>query len=416
MHVLYKKSCLMDTLIYIHYMFTACLLGDAEAYRVLSSWIDEDIKKPVPSSSLRPPLDRRLFMLVKGSTHPEERLRIIEFLSIMLTDKNEAFHSALQQKDDIGQSILLLACRNGLHRVVGYLLGQCLNVDKLICSTKPTLLWDAVNGGHKEVVLILMGHLSQVKDRDHTAPDGTTPLLLAVIKNNGTLEPLKRILSDAQERLDELLVRFGCKAQLETLKVNPDSIQRLLEVAVLSENEKAVETLINAITRDALEDALIVAPLMRTITDDARDNTEPLSKLLDLVALSEKEKERSSSGIKKIMEDTISEALNDAPKTNNLKILSMLKRGSEQRTSYLTEISYTYPRYNDIVERTSSHGIPLSHFKKGIKISIKDHLEKDVLDPFCPVKKVRKRTSKKSPLAIGRVDPSDAECEPGCKQ
>ncbi len=116
-------------------------------------------------------------------------------------------------REDHGYTLLSHTCKNGLDEVLETVLSSLQGDDALkrdlLNRGTPSLLWIATVEGHAEILRIL-GRFRNLIDVDmSTAPDGTTPLTMAVAKLNFEALKILRIFYSTDEVLTALAAPAG---------------------------------------------------------------------------------------------------------------------------------------------------------------------------------------------------------------
>ena len=226
-------------------------------------------------------------------------------------------------------NVFSLACKNGLQDVVQLFTRKF--GDRFINNGSPHPLWNAAAGGHSS--LIAMFHKCKSLKTDLatcSAPDGTTPIMMAMIKQHrDTIKQLTKIYS-ASDVIREVVSLGDVKLFDEVMKTSDMTLPAtLLNLAVESGNPKMVEKFLQ---------------------------TQPDKKFQTSVASNKRE-------VLKLLETTTSQK---GQLTNNKGV------------SQLTKMSAHFPLFNDDAESK-----PKWRKKKRWCFAMKDDVEQIILDPVC---------------------------------
>ncbi len=115
-------------------------------------------------------------LLVRRSDYGEDRAAIAEELLTGVTDL-----AGLPPTDDTGHTVFSHAVESGLCGVVRAIL-RIPRCRSLVGAGTPHPLWIAANRGRVEMLRILLEHRDRIDVRECVAPDGTTPLMVAIAR------------------------------------------------------------------------------------------------------------------------------------------------------------------------------------------------------------------------------------------
>ncbi len=346
-------------------------MGDLAAYNNLTQWVGEDPNIPELCVSATNFL-RRLFALVSYSSYKQERTKI----AALLLTRQKGFHIKrlnFAEKDKNNNTVLSLACKNGLDLIVSLILmvgSQLCCRSSLLTVGLPTPLWHAANTGHAETLAVLIPYIHESDLGQHVAPDGTSPLIRAVMRNK--VAAMKQIMKK-YNTMDVLIAvaRYGSADLFDALNLKRALSKEILIEAVETENFEMVKKLVE-VTRTEKDPELA-------------KRVEDINKVM-LKIEEEVKKPIFSEAIRELF------ALTGWPK-------------KLRKNSFLVdELSKKFPKFNPEVE---DRIFPLIYRNE---ISIKEVKEKALL-PFCPLREGEKsevtREVAKIPLS---------ECFQGCKQ
>ena len=152
--------------------------------------------------------------LVERTDKMESRFKIVE---VIMADVSEI--GAWKALDNNGYSMLTHACQYQCVEIVQLILEKEIG-RKMLKSGTPPPLWIAANNGHIGVLKILLEHKDDI-DCHCKAPDGTTPLMMVITKNNRrAFDILKGFYSDNE--ILRRMVEFGKNELLMTRKLPPE--------------------------------------------------------------------------------------------------------------------------------------------------------------------------------------------------
>jgi hypothetical protein len=161
------------------------------------------------------------------------------------------------KKPTTGTSSFGLACKNGLLEIAKDLL-ESGTVD--INEGSPTPFWHATNEGRKDILKFLM------KDKrikfDEPAPDGTTPLMIAIAKEHSALLPIFEELSGGYFEILRACIKFGRidlinKASIASAKLNQAHVQQLIDEAILSDDINTLNYLASEMANISFDSLLL---------------------------------------------------------------------------------------------------------------------------------------------------------------
>ncbi len=259
---------------------------------------------------------KAIFDLVKSRSNSNDR-HLIAHEVLLFQDASQM--NLMKEVD--GYTVLSHACKNGLHGVVKVLLraspSKCL-----VCTGAPNPIWIVANYGYPRVLRTLLencnAHHRLLRAR---ALDGTTPLMMAIAKGNKeALNTLKSYFPE--EDILSIILELGKDNLLENFhmsKITPDMVR----LAIQSENAGLVQQIYEALPEQYL--------------------------------------------------------LNSMVQTHSARILTCLGRPAESATSPLTELSLTYPQFNEDICTITAPKLVLGQKE----LSIKNDLRPLILDKFC---------------------------------
>ncbi len=228
----------------------------------------------------------------------------------------------LAQRVD-GQTILSFACKHGLRSAVKSIMVYSCCAHLLNLGT-PRPLWIAANEGHAGVIRILSERVETVDVEGSTAPDGTTPLMMAVGKENREALSALRARFYSDDEVTSALVEFGREDLLEEFHIDGAS-DGLLDLAVRSGNAKVVRWV--------------------------------LARKPDL-------------GLQLLI-----------PPTNSVGIRRLLGHGTHRLESFLTRMSSAFPQFN---ESMHAHVAPVwKEFCGKPSLSVESDIRPIILRKFC---------------------------------
>ena len=257
-----------------------------------------------------------MFLLVRRGDNEDDRKRIAR--KILPTMEDEELWA-----ERGGYTILSYACKNGLPGVAKRILIRCCG---LINRGNPHPLWIAANEGQVEVLKVLAA-FKEIAHKEIVAPDGTTPLMMAIAKNNlQAFDVLKSFYP--REKVLEDVITFGSTSLL--LSIEYQAGQSHLSLAVQSGVPETVDMLLN----------------------DPR-----------IVELLFKEQ-------------------NDLPQSYSYEMLHILGKQQTSLTSQLTNMCRKFPLYNPAVEFDCRRDITTDSFLGGRKVDF-INIDQVVLDRIC---------------------------------
>ena len=137
-------------------------------------------KRILSTDELRQDVDMTvLLFLFSGPTKPASRFKIVKDLYLARNTLHQKVVFYFQQGDKF--NLFSKASRNGLFDIMKLLVDEGIVND--INSGTPSPLWQAVSSGHAEIARWLL--LNPNINKEKAAPDGTTPLMMAILKGQG---------------------------------------------------------------------------------------------------------------------------------------------------------------------------------------------------------------------------------------
>ena len=180
----------------------------------------------------------RLLYLAATSTDQElnqDRLKIVKSLIADSKCAPEEWQTLLIGKVvNDGKTVFGQACHTGCTSVANYIMEKC---DTLTDCSMPTALWHAANAGHNTVAVDLFrhGHVDNVP-----APDGTTPLTMAITKGHmDVVDAFLHVFSESE--ITKTCAQFGSQFHRLKAGLSPDIQQEVLINAIESDDLETVK-------------------------------------------------------------------------------------------------------------------------------------------------------------------------------
>ncbi len=269
--------------------------------------------------------------------------------------------SQLQQEMDLlrtvdGYTVLSQACFNGMDDIVDHLLKisdeQGSTRDLINCGMPPPL-WLATAEGHDKVISVFASKEALI-DNPVKAPDGTTPLQIAVIKESfKCVQQLEKTALYSRAEIEREIVRFGSMTLANEYRFKDVAPTDLLEIARTS------------------------------------DNLDIVPKIL------ENWPNNQSSGLSSLLSDS--------------------NFGEAKQSSFLTELSLQYPIFNENVQEdcwnVNFKGTENEH--GDVMISLEDDIETTFMKRCC----ILMADGYTNTNSVHQYDLSlDFQCPPSCTQ
>ncbi len=178
-----------------------------------------------------------MFVLVKKSDEAIHRMACAEYLLRSL-DSNKL------EEQRGGYTVLSHACKSGLVEVAGAVIEKA---PKLLDAGNPHPLWIAASEGHVGVLRTLLQNKESVSKEEAAAPDGTTPLMMVILKENPEAFSVLRKIYGNDEILEEV-VKFGSVKLLHQIECRDNLSHDLITAAIQSGNAEMVEEILLKVT------------------------------------------------------------------------------------------------------------------------------------------------------------------------
>ncbi len=340
------------------------------AYKNLTEWAGENPSMPERGVS-DDNFFQRLFALVRYSSYKQERTKIAG----LLLARQKGNHGAPLHltKLDRDNTVLSLACKNGLDVIVSLILmvgSQLCCRSTLLTTGTPTPLWQAANSSHAETLAVLIPYVHEADLCEHVAPDGTSPLIMAVMRGNvGVMKQMVK----KYNMLDVLdaVAKYGSAKLFEELKLMKSMSKDMLLVAIEAENYVLVKKMVEVANTEKDGDlAVRVREIKAAMLKVEKDVKRPITNV----------------------------------SMRELFALPKWPQGLIQESFLVDKLSSKFPKFNpEIEERT----FPLLHQNE---VSIQK-INKSVLPRFCPL------FSEERPNVIREVSQVPlSECFKQCNQ
>ncbi len=153
-----------------------------------------------------------LWKVVQKKDRGAERTKIFRQILVSLDPADKCL---TDEKD--GFTVFSLACKNDLDGILKEMLSNCSKKSVVMNQGTPHPLWLAADEGHVKVLEILLRHRRDVWVHGSTAPDGTTPLIMAIVKGHRkTFEVVRKFYRD--DEVAETVIEFGNMELLSLVK------------------------------------------------------------------------------------------------------------------------------------------------------------------------------------------------------